>query len=479
MGVLGGDRRAVAVADELLADPAGDARLRAAVRRARGLQRRARVRRRRAGRARAVRPDRARRRARAAARRPRRCGERRSRAGLAFVADAHLGPRGRRSSRRACATALREREHGRATGASRVRRRPPARAAGAAASVARACPSSTLRRAAGDRAPATPGWPPRTSPRSRPRLERTAARWYWRHARPEHRDDARRSLFGVWHGVPAVLEKTGPAAATSRPRTSTRWRAGRSPPAARSTTPTCSPTRSQRVGRLAGRRPARAGLRLLVRARRARAGGRATRRPSGTACDPNAEAIALGAASTCPGSRSPSRRRTRRCRTRTARFDFVVRDLDLVALRRARGARAGSTRCTGSSAPGGHLVLDDARAAVDRLLRARPATRPPRAARADPRARCTGAASGSRRSSARQGDWGVKPPGVGHRVLHARVARARRAARSGRSRTSRSARTPTTRRRRHRRNGHLLLDASGYAQRPIVFETLAGSGPER
>ena len=70
LGVLGGDRRAVPVADQLLADPAGDARLRAAVRRPGGRERELGVRRRRAGRARAVRRRRARRRARAAARRP-------------------------------------------------------------------------------------------------------------------------------------------------------------------------------------------------------------------------------------------------------------------------------------------------------------------------------------------------------------------------------------------------------------------------
>ena len=69
VGLLGGDRRPRAVDDQLLADPAGDARLRAAVRRPRRLQRRDRVRRRRAGRARALRPRRDRRRARAAARR--------------------------------------------------------------------------------------------------------------------------------------------------------------------------------------------------------------------------------------------------------------------------------------------------------------------------------------------------------------------------------------------------------------------------
>ncbi len=59
VGLLRGDGRALAVADELLADPAGDARLRAAVRRAGRAQHRGRVRRRRADRARA-RPTRSR-----------------------------------------------------------------------------------------------------------------------------------------------------------------------------------------------------------------------------------------------------------------------------------------------------------------------------------------------------------------------------------------------------------------------------------
>ena len=72
--LLGGDGRRLPVAHELLADPAGDAGLRLAVRRPRGRERELRVRRRRPGRARAVRRRRARGRRRAAARRRRAVG---------------------------------------------------------------------------------------------------------------------------------------------------------------------------------------------------------------------------------------------------------------------------------------------------------------------------------------------------------------------------------------------------------------------
>ena len=72
LGVLGGDGRRVPVADQLLADPPGDARVRPPLRRPGGRERELGVRRRRAGRAGAVRRRRARRRARAAARRSRR-----------------------------------------------------------------------------------------------------------------------------------------------------------------------------------------------------------------------------------------------------------------------------------------------------------------------------------------------------------------------------------------------------------------------
>ena len=103
---------ALPVADELLADPAGDAGLRAAVRRPRAA---------RApssvfgddgpGRAGAVRRRRDRRRARAAARRPRRAGERRSRGGQRVRRGRTPGTSPPSRSRRSCATRSRLREH--------------------------------------------------------------------------------------------------------------------------------------------------------------------------------------------------------------------------------------------------------------------------------------------------------------------------------------------------------------------------------
>ena len=118
VGLLRGDRRALAVADELLADPAGDAGLRAAVRRAR---RRAASRASSAptGRSSSRRPTRSRSPTRSSGcSTTRRCASAAPRDGLEFVAEHDVGPRRRRRSRTGCATALRARER-------RAAREPP------------------------------------------------------------------------------------------------------------------------------------------------------------------------------------------------------------------------------------------------------------------------------------------------------------------------------------------------------------------
>ena len=396
MGVLGGDRRPLALAHELLADPAGDARLRAAVRRARRAQHRERVRRRRADRARAA-PTRSSSptRSSACSTTPA-CGSGAPRAGLAFVArsarwdHAADAARGRRCATR-CGARGRVAEPAGPTPPPPLAAARPAGVGGRAR--ARVPVDSRTTREATERLFARlddGGRRPRSSA-----LE-ASERDYWDSVDDDHRASLA-LVFGVWHEVPSVLEKTG-LRPDSRRTTCTRWRAARSPAAARSTTPTCSPTRCAASARrwTTSRRGLDFGCSSgrVVRALQA-----AYPEAEWHGVRPERATRSRGRASTCRGSTSrvspqdpplpyeDGALRLRRARSRSGRTTASA------------PRSAGSTRCTGSSAPAATWSSHDARPAVDRLLRAdRRALAG--AARARSAARSTAAASGSRPSSA-------------------------------------------------------------------------------
>ena len=436
--VLGGDRRAVALAHELLADPAGDDGLRAAVRRARGRQHRERLRRRRADRARDA---------------PTRCELADALERLLDDAGAARAPRRRRARVRRRARpgttrppqvedGLRAALRDRASAPARRRRAPPGRrrhARGWAASrraqrAGRPLGEPRRRPSSSSRASTR-----RTSRRSRRGSTTTSACTGTRG--PEDHSGTLALVFGVWHGVPAVLEKTG--LRPDEPPEDVHAMA-RGPLAAGGAVYYADMLADATAPRR--RRPRRVARGLdfgcssgrVVRALAAAwPAGRVARRATRT------RRRSRGRASTCRGSSSAVSRRTRRCPTTTATFDFVVRDLDLVALRRARGAQL-----AGGDAPHHpprRAARDhDARPAVDRLLRAAPAS-----AR-----RCSSSAIRTRAvphgllvradEFGEEGDWGVRHPSGARRSSRPSGSPAKRCPR-GRSRTSRSARTPTTR----------------------------------
>ena len=159
-------------------------------------------------------------------------------------------------------------------------------------------------------------------------------------------------------------------------------------------------------------------------------------------CDPNADAIAW-AREHLPGIDVPRVAAGPAAALRRRRVRLRLRDLDLVALRRAGGAALARGDAP-HRPPGRPPRAHHARPAVDRPLRAHR------------RALARRSSTQIRTAIYRTGFWfadefgergrlGRAPPAVGHGVLHARVAARARAARGGRSRTSRSARTPTTR----------------------------------
>ena len=430
-----GDRRPLPVADQLLADPAGDARLRAAVRRPR-----------RAsassacsaptGRSSSRRPTRrARRRARAAARRPG-AAARRARAGREFVAE------------RTWDHAADQLEAGLRDGAARARAAPrpmddagPARRRrrahrGVAAERARRARSSASRRCDGDRAPVLARLDPADVAAVEAASRATRALATGTRVDPST-SAAHACVFGVWHGVPAVLEKTGlrPDAPPEDVHAMARGplAAGGAIYYADMLAEALAPRR-----RRDGRRRARPRLRLLLGARRARAGGARSREAEWHGCDPNERRDRAGRSEHLPGIDVPAaRRRTRRCPTTTARSTSSCAisiwshygERAALALAR-RDAPRSSARAAGSSSPP---------TACSRS----PTTRAPASARPsqlerDPHARSTGRGFWFAAEFGEEGDWGVKHPRVGHGVLHARVARSRtRMPGVGRSRTSR------------------------------------------
>ena len=350
VGVLGGDRRARAVDDQLLADPAGDARLRAAVRRPRGLQRGDRVRRRRTGRARALRPGRDRRRARAADRR------RGAVAAPLSTRDARSSPdrtwdRAAEQLEAGLRTALRERERGAATWRGRPDGAEPACGQGGVV-LSRSVPVDTSSaRGEATRAPARPAGPGgHRRRRGRARRGRRALVL----GRTRTTTELRKTLalhFGVWHRRPGRAREDRPA---RRPAARARARDG---------------------ARAAGRR------RRLLRRRHDRRGARARRAARWTdvrraldfGCSSGRAVRVLAAA--YPGGRvarrRPERRGDRAGRGSTSRTGIrstsrrgdppLPYDDGLVRPRRSRSrsgrtsARprrcAGSTRCTGCSRP--------------------------------------------------------------------------------------------------------------------------------
>ena len=260
--------------------------------------------------------------------------QRRSDEGRAFVAD------------RTWDRAAEQLEDGPADGAARARARRGRRACEPAAPRGS---RRSRRRAASSRArvpveifgarPATERLLARLAPEDIAAVEAALERRRRRGretAGPENRARARRWRFGVWHRVPAVLEKTG--LRPDEPPEHVHAMA-RGPLAAGGGYYEADMIVEalELRGRLDGDVRRGAGLRLLVGTRRARAGGRLSRRSSGSAST-RTPRRSPGRASTCPRWRSTSRPATRRSPTTTGSLDLVVRDLDLVALRRDRGA---------------------------------------------------------------------------------------------------------------------------------------------
>ena len=320
----------------------------------------------------------------------RRCASAARRAGRAFVADRTWDDAAAQLEA-GLRAALRERARG-----AGARRPPRARRRRRAPGIARADARARPRRAAAAprRRPSSSSRasPTRTSRRSRPRSATSAA--------PGAGDRSTKKqlalVFGVWHEIPAVLEKTGlrpdappedvhamargplaaggaiyyadllgtrwPASAPTWPASSAGWTSA-APPGASS----------------AGSRPR-------------------GRRRSGTAATPTA-GDRVGARAPA-GDRVPAVAAGPAAALRRRRVRLRLRDLDLVALRRARGDRAGWRRCTASSAPAGGS--SSPRTACSRS----PTTRTPASGRPCSSSgsvpRCTARASGSPTNSARR-----------------------------------------------------------------------------
>ena len=403
LGVLGGDRRPLALADELLADPAGDAGLRPAVRRARRATtssacsaRTARLELARA------RPGRARRRAASALLDDPALRARRARRGARVRRRQDLGPRRRpargRPARRAARRALR---------AAR-RAAPPRTPAGAASASrnARAVAVGPARRRAGD------GAAVRAAGRGgRRRRARAARRGAGAGTGSTSADTTRssRCVFGVWHAVPAVLEKTGlspAAAARGRPRDGARPARRRRRALLRRH---ASPRRSARVGADLGEVAPRAGLRLLVGTRSSARSPRPGRRPSGTAATRTRDAIAwarehlpgIAFDALAAGPAAALRRRRLRLRRARSRSGRTTASRPRIALARRDAPRDPPRRAAACSP----------RTACSRSPTTRaPASAPPASstairARAVPHGLLVRATS-----SATDGDWGVRHP---------------------------------------------------------------------
>ena len=254
-------------------------------------------------------------------------------------------------------------------------------------------------------------------------------------------DDARRIAlaFGVWHRVPAVLEKTGlqPGRASAR-----RARDGPRPAGGRRRAVLRRPGRRDARARRrdAGRRPCADWTSAAPRdawCARWRPPGR---RPSGTGATPTTEAIGW-AREHLPGVRFLHAPAGPAAALRRRRDGPGGRDLDLVALRRGGRDRLAG-RAASRRAPRRPAAADDARPAGDRPRRARRRALG-RAARAHP-PRALPPATGSRAEFGPGGDWGVRTRSGAPRSSRPSGSRAT-PPRRGRSSPTRSAATPATR----------------------------------
>ena len=360
-------------------------------------------------------PVRARRRAGAAARRPGAVASAAPQAGLAFVARQTWDARRRAARGRA------------ARRAARSRSRHAARAAGPAALAA-------SRRASRRRGAEPRGVPiDRSATRRRPSASsRASMPRTWRRSRrgwtsadaatgtrvDEHTGARWRSCSASGTGCRRCSRRPG-CGRRRRPRTSTRWPAGRWPPAARCTTPTCSATRCARVG--ADLDDVARGLDFGCSSGRVvRALAAAWPQAEWHGCDPNGEAIAW-AREHLPGIaflRSPQDPplpyddgdvRLRRARSRSGRTTASTR------------RSAGWRRCAGSSGPGGRLVITT-HGLQSIAYYARTGERSPVQLGAIRRAMYRHGLLVRATSSARRAT-GASATRVGHGVLHARVAR--------------------------------------------------------